>query len=469
MLPSLAHASVFLDGSTTGCSNGSTNYNPATRSCGSGSDKVYLDLSNFSSNIAAGQTNYMRAGSYFRNTGNVNIGSLHVAVGKSGTASSPTVIKAYTGEERQVLIGTALRGATYNSNPSDTTGVGSWNYYPNPSLETYDASYVTIDGVKTFGQVYLAGGHDVILQNSDCGGGGGNGTITSDQGNTIRMNSIYAVTIRNNKIHHNSRRYEDPYGTAVIGYTFTATITGNTFYDVYGNTIENKDALNQDGRNTEISYNFFGPSTIFTPNPDNHQQGVLGLNQNKFSNGLYTHHNIFYGLEIGVNVNGKPVTDDIIYNNTFVNCGSDIVQHTSEITNTYKVYNNVFFHAAAGQTFHNVEFLSELADSNWNIYYNAGNWQVNDGTVASTLANWKTFSSLDGASIASNPNFVNSLGSNPEDFKRTSYVENFTGSSYGSKAGAYETGSEQIGVDWSNPVAPADTIAPAAPSGLNVQ
>lgn len=60
-----ANAAVYLDGSTSGCSNGSTNYAPATRSCGSGSDTVYLDLANFNTGIVAGATNYMRAGSYY--------------------------------------------------------------------------------------------------------------------------------------------------------------------------------------------------------------------------------------------------------------------------------------------------------------------------------------------------------------------------------------------------------------------
>jgi hypothetical protein len=61
------------------------------------------------------------------------------------------------------------------------------------------------------------------------------------------------------------------------------------------------------------------------------------------------------------------------------------------------------------------------------------------------LAAWQAYSSLDDDSIASNPNFIDANGTDPEDFKRSSYAENFTNSPYSTKAGAYITGSEVIG------------------------
>jgi hypothetical protein len=44
----------FVDGNTSGCSNGSTNYNPETRTCGSGSYTVYTTPTNALSAITAG-------------------------------------------------------------------------------------------------------------------------------------------------------------------------------------------------------------------------------------------------------------------------------------------------------------------------------------------------------------------------------------------------------------------------------
>ncbi len=43
------------------------------------------------------------------------------------------------------------------------------------------------------------------------------------------------------------------------------------------------------------------------------------------------------------------------------------------------------------------------------------------------------------------PNFHNPQGNSSEDFKRTTYNDNFTGSEYSNVAGAYVTGNEIIG------------------------
>ncbi len=404
-------------------------------------------------------TNYIRAGNYFYDSGSNTLGSLHITSTKSGTATAPTTIKAYLGEELQVAIGTAKRGATYNSDPGDTTGVGSWGYYPNPSIETYNANYIIIDGVKTYGQVYLAGGHDVTVQNSDLGGGGGSGTITTDQGNTVRFNNIYNAVLKNNMIHRNCRRTESNDGSLIIGYAFTATLDQNTLFDGYGTYFEDKDGSGQTGRTTEVKYNFFGPSSI-SPIAT---VGVRGFNQAQQTSYQYIHHNIFQNLSIGINVIGAPAIDNVFYNNTFVNCATDISQPSSNITGGFfKLYNNVFFHSGTGQTFLKIYSLSQLLDSDFNIYYSTGIWSSTSTNTASSLTTWQTYSSKDSASLNGAPDFANATGNKPGDFKRASYLENFGTSKYSTRAGAYETGSEQIGyaVTGSTVVIPPSGVRP---------
>ena len=438
----LCSGATYLDGSASGCTDGSRTYSPATRSCGSGSDTAYLTLATFATNLTPSATNYIRAGNYFRDSGSNSIASLHIPSTKSGTATSPTIIKAYPGEELQVAIGTAKRGATYNSNPSDSTGVGSWGYYPNPSIETYNANYVVIDGVKAYGQVYLAGGHDVTVQNSDLGGGGGSGTITTDQGNTVRFNNIYNAVLKNNLIHRNCRRTETNDGSLIIGYAFTAVLDQNTFFDGYGTYFEDKDGSGQTGRTTEVKNNFFAPSTI-SPIPT---VGVRGFNQAQQTSYQYIHHNIFLNLSIGINVIGAPAIDNVFYNNTFINCGTDINQPSSNITGGFfKSYNNIFYHSSAGQNYMRIYSLSQLLGSDFNVYYSTGTWGSTSTTLASNLSAWQVYSGKDAGSVSVSPNFVRPTGNTPEDFKRTSYVENSPNSIYSAHAGAYETGNEQVG------------------------
>ncbi len=453
----LCSGATYLDGSTTGCTDGSRSYSPSTRSCGSGSDTVYLTLASFVTNLTPSATNYIREGKYFRDSGSKLSGSLHIPSTKSGSATSPTIIKAYPSEELKVTIGTAQRGATYNSNPSDSTGTGSWGYYPNPSIMTYDANYVVIDGVRAYGQVYILGGHDVTIQNSDLGGGGGSGTITSDQGNTVRFNYVYNALLKNNLIHYNCRRVESNDGSLVIGYAFTAVLEQNTFYDGYGTYFEDKDGSGQTGRTTEVKYNFFAPSNI-SPIAT---VGVRGFNQAQQTSYQYIHHNIFQNLSIGINVIGAPAIDNVFYNNTFVNCATDVNQPSSSITGSFfELYNNLFYHSNTGQAFIRVYSLNQLLGSNFNVYYNTAIWGSPSTTTASNLSAWQAYSSMDSASINGSPNFVNATGSKPGDFKRASYFENFGSSKYSTRAGAYETGNEQIGYNATG------SIAVIPPSGV---
>lgn len=471
IIASPSFAAVYLDASGSGCSNGVTNYDPVSRSCGSGSDTVYTSLATFNDGIVAGATNYIRAGTYYRTSGTA-AGALDVAPGKDGTSGARTIIKAYHGEERTCYIGTAANrmpvsvGGTaatdYNPTPSDR-GTSGTNYYPNPAV-TVRSSYVTIDGIKTYGQVVfldVIGGattHDNTLQNSDLGGGG----PSEDQGQVVKLHSGYNFLVTNNYIHDSCVGDAGWNGALIMGYNFHANITHNTFANAYEVAIFYKDTGGQSGRTGEIAYNFFGPSTLVAGGGN----GFRAHNQDYQISNLIVHNNIFLDLEAGVNWAYAATGDNLIYNNTFVNCGGrsapidpggDILQ-LSESGNAVAAYNNIYYHAANAITY-DIDVGTNLEGSNYNLWYGAGSktWTVG-ATNTSTFSTWQGVG-FDAASSASiNPNFINASGTTAASFKRSSYTENFTGSAYGTYSGAYETGSEQIGHDWESTPAPSGSL-----------
>lgn len=450
------HAAVFLDNNATSCTDGATDYSPSSRVCGTGSDTVYTTLQGFESGLVAGEINYVRAGDYFRDNAN---GTLRIPSSKSGSSNeSRTVIAAYTGEERQAVFATQTRGKTYNSDPSDITGVGSRDYYPNTVIAISGASYVTIDGIKTYGQVYSWGGHDVTFQNSDFGGGG----PSEDQGSVVKFHSGYNLLLKNSIVHHSCWGENVQNGASVIMYDASAQFDKVTFYDDYGPSIHVKDTGGQDGRVVDIAYSHFMKSSINTAGTVG---GVLGHNQDEDIDNVIIRHNVFQHAGYAVLSSLKS----IIYNNTFINCKYVIGDSSGGGPHPYTVHNNVMYTNSSSELFvllYDPSWITSLSIDN-NVYYGPGVWKKSapgDETVlGSSLPAWQTFSSLDTNSISADPQFVNATGTTPSDFKRVAYAENFTTSAYGTKAGAYVTGDEQIGADWLYGADPEDPTDPEDP------
>lgn len=454
LLASTANAAVYLDGTTTGCTDGSTNYAPATRSCGAGSDTVYTSLASFNTNLVAQTTNYIRAGSYYRTTTGKGIGALQVLAAKAGNASNYTIIKAYTGEERQAIIGTA--SDKMQINPAHDTSANGLLYYPNAAV-TVHCNYVVIDGIKTYGQVLLkdtTGGttlSDITVKNCDIGGGG----PYYDWGHALYMENTRNVLIQNNLIHDNTDSTEANTHKSLFNIYASRdfVVEKNTFYNGYGgpsgSMTSQGDARYTDGGTGEWRFNFYYVGT------GNATKGWQGLGQYPAIESLLVHNNIFLGVRVSWSWNGSTVTQ--IYNNTFVGVTLPIDEQVSQAGAPspsvigMSIYNNVFYNSSDHTIFWGYENYLANISSNYNVFYNsnsaANTFRANATTYANLTA-WQAVSK-DADSITSNPNFVNASGANTADYKRTSYAENFTGSSYGIHAGAYETGSEAIGADFS--------------------
>jgi len=430
-------ATIFLD-NYQGVVNGSSTYNPATRSCGSGSYKVYTTLANVNSALAGGDTLYLRAGTYdnpSEPSGDFN-GSLQINV--DGTSNQHTVASAYNDE--LVVIQAKPNTSNYNPDPGDTTGAGSMNYYPHPAISV-DASYVDVIGLKTYGMLTIETSHDVLIESCDLGGGG----PVYNQGPVVELNhQSYDVTIRDCLIHHSCWGQHTWNGPGILLYDSSVTVENCEFYDIWGPGIFVKDTGYQSGRTVEIRKNFFGYSSI---NPGN--IGVMGHNQDIQLDSINVYNNIFYGKRVGI-FPLLPGDNINAYNNTFVNSigthsdsQGDFGTHTEAL---YASHNNLHYHDVSGQNYYGV---GAVGDIDYNLYYSTTgdtSWCVGYNKRADTLSGWQSYSGEDAHSVSKNPLFVNASGNRPEDFKRQSYSGDVTGSAYGSVCGAYETGNETIGL-----------------------
>lgn len=106
-------ATYFVDNEASGCSNGSTNYSPTTRSCGSGSRTVYTTIKNAILAVSSGnKTILIRSGTYLENA----------IKPKNGTDNTHRYILSGYKQERPVIDGG-------NSTSDIITGTGLTNAF----------------------------------------------------------------------------------------------------------------------------------------------------------------------------------------------------------------------------------------------------------------------------------------------------------------------------------------------------
>lgn len=148
-----------------------------------------------------------------------------------------------------------------------------------------------------------------------------------------------------------------------------------------------------------------------------------------------------------------------LYNNTFYDCDYDVGNDAWVLQ--LASYNNLHYHSGSGQYYYigtGTIDCTSWSYFDYNKYYSVATttWNI-DGSPVTALVNWQSKLSalacgtneIEANSNSGNPGFDPDDGvvdgNAPTDFHLTSYVGN--GRS-GGGIGAYETGSEQIGVDW---------------------
>jgi hypothetical protein len=447
---------VFLD-NQPGVVNGSTTYDPETRTCGKGRCKVFTKLDEAARALSEADVLYVRAGVYSRasvgryitvHASKVNYFTGALAVDASGTPKKRKLVSAYRGES--VIIQAKPGVSNYNPEPGDTTFKNSSHYYPHPAISVSGA-YVDVVGLKTYGQVVIRG-HDLTLQGCDLGGGGPH----INQGQVVAINSprpggVYNVVLRNNRIHHSCWGENVGNGSTLMCYNASFLVEHNEFYEGYGSDIALKDTGMQEGRIIEIRYNFFGPTSI----GPGRGSGVHGHNQDAKVDKVLIHHNVFLNKGTGVMFRTPARMGTIVYNNTFVNCsGGGQSGDVGDWQNPEShVFNNLYYHSRPQQNFYDIQTDPwERLQSDWNLFYSTTadtTWRHKYRSRASTLTDWQTYSGKDTHSVWKDPGFVQPTGSRPEDFKRKdpAHIKDVEGSKYGPVCGAYVTGEEIVGVE----------------------
>jgi chitodextrinase len=160
--------------------------------------------------LQAGQTAYLRAGTFEENTSGSCGASFNKLIWtRSGTSTSPITISGYPGEQKQVIVKTAIRLA------------GSYQVFANVVAER-NRTYETFDSACTGGpNVQLYGDHDTVsgveVRNSNASGVYAEGAASATlSGNWIHDNGshwnldhgVYWLsgpnsTIANNIVEHN--------------------------------------------------------------------------------------------------------------------------------------------------------------------------------------------------------------------------------------------------------------------------
>lgn len=471
LVHSASAKTFYLDGDLS--FNCSGNYSIANKNCSGSDGDAYVSLADAETALQGSDTLYIRSGTYSHATTNSNTAGI-LDITKAGSAGNPTIVSGYPGEQPVIC---AYQGhCNYNPNPADnsvtpctpgTSAGGAACYYPNPAVSIQN-SYVKLINIKTYGQVvlpYINGKHDITIEQCDIGGAG----PFLNQGQALAIDGYdsspgaYNITVQNNKIHHSA------WGEAILNSSTLMTyatgdliIENNEFSDGYGPDVRIKDGNYQGGtKSVTIRNNFFKPSTI---SPGN--SGVSGVGQWDQLYMVYVHNNIFFGKNIA---GGHDTSNIMYYNNTFIDNDYDLYSWAAGLT--LSSYNNLHYHSNSSKyyIYHENQSPTTVLISDYNLFYQTGtgNKWKNGATSTTSFSAWQG-AGYDANSInSSDPNFVNASGNFniPTDFKRNSYTENFIGSSYGNHAGAYETGNETIGVDWTTP---ADVTPPASPTGLSV-
>lgn len=375
----------------------------------------------------AGDTLYIHSGTY-NVTGN-DVYNATIYPRASGTSGERITIQAWPGDTVTLDGGSApTEGIIGNKGQS---GLG------------YD--YITIKGLIIKGLVLLLQGDHVILEDCDISVGG-DSDPGINFGHVVFAADGTGIIIRNNKLHDNTIQSSVNNSPLLMSYdTVGLVVEKNDIYNSVGYGVFLKDSPN----NATVKQNH-----IY----DNASAGFSTSNQDDTTD-VFIHNNIFRnnntsdGVENGDIEFTGHVDGIFFYNNTVVSpsTAAILVKGYAGLADI-NVYNNIFYNVGSRFYYnaYDARFAVYWTYSDYNTFYGTGSWT--DASTWTTLASYQSGNSegFDALSISTDPSFVDDTGTDPEDFKRTSYPENGRGGAYSDVMGAYVTGAEIIG--YVNPI-----------------
>lgn len=342
-----------------------------------------------------------------------------------------------------------VSGTTITNYPGDRPFLDTGSSPTGPTFVVNGDSNVTISGMKIRGMIWLDGGaSNITIENNEVYGGGQTaddfGCLFFTAGVTTNHSNI---TIRNNYFHDNSNQVSSRNSPILQLYdTDTIVIEYNTFENSADSAIRLKD----DQNDVVIRYNFFlnsGGADIEGGNQDQ------GYNVDIYNNVMVRNKANF---RFGSIATESYLDNWNIYNNTIVGPINGII--ASNTSQNINVWNNIVYDAVDYFIFTG-GVGGATSYSDYNQFYDAGSGGVID-------------SDFDSNSITTNPNFINASGTDPEDFKRTSYPSDGRGGGYNAVIGAWlsDDTPSQIGAGdklYTTPPPPEGTIS--APRDFKIE
>jgi hypothetical protein len=357
-------------------------------------------------------------------------------VSRSGTAVAPITLKSYN-----------PRGAVFLR-----------RLYTMPALATQNYEYIVIDGVKTEGMLHVLESEHVTIKNSEVTKGSLQDNISLHWG--LAINNCANCLIQNNWVHlmdgdlgnhgHNSACIM-VYGSYTQGVCHDNIVEFNTVDGSYPGGAKNNVYSaygTKSGYVDDCTWRYnFGTGAYCG------WFGIANSADTNYNENWSVYQNIILGDVFFYSYNGAR--DHSVYNNTFV--GTEFLHrpdYPGEVVRdrNFKIFNNLFvtnYYIAREISVPDWPSFLEYSDYNRATVNTAWGWTY--GVTTATLPQWRTLTGKDGSSSATAPNFVNLGGTTPEDYKRTSYPTDGRGGSYSNVMGAYISGSERIGCDFTTP------------------
>jgi parallel beta-helix repeat protein len=360
LVPSAARAEIFVDNAATGCANGDSTYEPATRSCSAGSDTVYVEWSAAADAVAPGTAGeptvvYVRSGTYLES---VFMGRAWTSWQKySADPTKPLVdgewIRPGGPWNALIFVAADAEGVTIDgievarAGPLGGQGVGAiWTQAPGTTVRNcyiHDTTDTAItleygaDWLVEDNEIYEAG---VCMLENACSSWGGAITIHDSPGPTV---------IRRNLLHGVGGE-----GIHPIRGAENVTIEHNVVFDVFRPGI-----YVHSSRDITIRYNL----VYCTMDPRYALWGGscgpgIRIAAEEYGDGWNTNEYVYGNLVAGTSIpfsiaeiwpDASTPTNIRVFNNTFVEANSTEGSHTTlfiqedRFSDTNQIENNIFW------------------------------------------------------------------------------------------------------------------------------